>query len=244
MGEFEIHSLEFGDADEVIVLLHGLSGSAKWWQRNVPALARDYRVIIPELVGFGQTPAGARLPSMAETADLLDGWMRAMRVRRVHLIGHSMGGQISVHLAARHPERLHRLVLVDAAGVPRERSPGALLRFAVELVPLWHWGDPAFLPTMARDAWSAGPLTVLGAIRHILRDDVRALLPRVEAPTLVLWGERDTLVPLVDARTFRESIPRAELAVLRGASHNPMVDRPGDFNRIVLRFLGGERVGR
>lgn len=244
VGDYEIHSLEFGDAAEAVVLLHGLSGSARWWHRNVPGLATRYRVILPELVGFGGTPVGDHVPSMAETADLLDGWMRAMRLGRVNLIGHSMGGQISIHLAARHPDRLERLVLVDAAGVPRARTPRALLRFAVELLPLWHWGDPGFLPTIVRDTWSAGPRTVAGAIRHILRDDVRPLLPRITAPALIVWGERDTLVPLVDARTFRDLIPRAELAVLRGAAHNPMVDRPRDFNRLVLRFLGGERVGR
>ena len=244
VGEYEIHSLEFGEGPQEVVLLHGLSGSARWWHRNVPALAERYRVLVPELVGFGSTPTADRLPSMAEAADLLDGWIRAVGLGRVHLIGHSMGGQISLHFAARHPERLDRLVLVDAAGIPRARNPRALLRFGLELVPLWRWGDPVFLPTMVRDALTAGPRTVAGAIAHILRDDVRPLLPRVTTPTLVIWGERDNLVPLVDSWTIRQGIGGAELAVLRGAGHNPMVDRPGDFNRLVFRFLDGERVGR
>jgi len=85
---------------------------------------------------------------------------------------------------------------------------------------------------------------VVGAIGHILRDDVRPLLARITAPTLVVWGERDNLVPLLHAGEMRDQIPHAQLAVLRGAGHNPMVDRAADFNRLLLRFLGGESVGR
>jgi pimeloyl-ACP methyl ester carboxylesterase len=244
VGRFQIHSVEFGSGEQELVLLHGLSGSAVWWRRNVPALAERYRVVLPELVGFGGSPAAKRLPPVGETADLLDEWMGAMQLGRVHLVGHSMGGQISVHLAARHPSRLDRLVLVDAAGIPRPLTPRNAVRFAMEVGPLWRWGDPRFLPTIVRDALTAGPRTVVGAIGHILRDDVRPLLPRITAPTLVVWGERDNLVPLLHAAELRNRIPNAQLAVLRGAGHNPMVDRAADFNRLLLRFLGGESVGR
>jgi pimeloyl-ACP methyl ester carboxylesterase len=81
-------------------------------------------------------------------------------------------------------------------------------------------------------------------IWHILSDDVRPLLKGITAPTLVVWGERDNLVPLAHGAELRRQIPHAELAVLGGAGHNPMVDRPADFNRLLLRFLDGESVGR
>ena len=244
VAPFQIHSLEFGTGDEQIVLLHGLAGSARWWHRNVPALANRYRVLLPELVGFGRSRATGRLPPVSDTADLLDSWMGAMRLDRVHLVGHSMGGQISIHLASRHPTRLRRLVLVDAAGIPRPLTPRNALRFAMEVGPLWRWGDPRFLPTVVRDALTAGPRSVVAAIWHILKDDVRPLLREITAPTLVIWGERDNLVPLAHAAELRDQIPNARLAVLGGAGHNPMVDRPADFNRLLLRFLDGESVGR
>ena len=244
VAPFQIHSLEFGEGDEPIVLLHGLAGSARWWHRNVPELAGRYRVLLPELVGFGRSRATGRLPPVGATADLLHDWMGRMGLERVHLVGHSMGGQISIHLASRHPDRLHRLVLVDAAGIPRPLTPRNALRFAMEVGPLWRWGDPRFLPTVVRDALAAGPRSVVAAIWHILTDDVRPLLQRISAPTLVLWGERDNLVPLAHGAELRKHIPHAQLAVLGGAGHNPMVDRPADFNRLLLRFLDGESVGR
>lgn len=244
VGEYEIHAVEYGRG-EPLLLIHGLSGSSRWWTRNVPGLAARYRVVVPDLIGFGRTRRpGRRLPTPEVVADVLAGWMGARGIDRANLVGHSMGGQVGIHLAARCPERVDRLVLVDAAGIPRPFSPRTLLRFAAESAPLWRWGDPEFLPVIARDALTAGPWTIAQAITHILRDDVRPLLPQVQAPTLIVWGERDTLVPLTSAWEMRQAIPDVQLAVLRGASHNPMVDRPADFNRLVLRFLDGETVGR
>lgn len=245
VGEYEIHSQDFGSGELPVILVHGLSGSSQWWYRNIPGLAAEHRVVVPDLIGFGRTRRPRlRLPPVAAVADVLARWMDARGIGRAHLVGHSMGGQLCIHLAARDPERVDRLVLVDAAGIPRPLTPRHLLRFALEISPLWRWGDPRFLPVMARDALTAGPLTILQAISHIVRDDVRPLLPQVKAPTLIVWGERDSLVPLGDSWVMRQGIPDARLAVLRGASHNPMVDRPADFNRLLLRFLDGESVGR
>ena len=238
-----IHAAEFGTEGEPLVLLHGLSGSSRWWRRNVPALARGARVVVPDVIGFGRTRLRGRLPPIGEIADLLAGWMDRLALDRVDLVGHSMGGQISVHLAARHPDRVRRLVLVDAAGIPRPVTPRTLVRFAAEVSPPRRWGDPFFLPTIVGDALLAGPRTILRAIGHILSDDVRPMLPQVAAPTLVIWGELDSIVPVANAREFREGIPGARLVVLRGAAHNPMVDRHEEFNRLVADFLRGESVG-
>lgn len=241
---YTVHSVEYGRGEDSLVLVHGLSGSSRWWVRNVPELSARYQVVIPDLVGFGRSarPAAA-MPGIEESAALLAAWIEARGLSGAHVVGHSMGGQVTVHLAAEYPEQVGRLVLVDAAGVPRPLTPGAVARFAAEATPLWRWGDPRFLPVIARDALVAGPRTLLRSLANILGDDIRPLLPRIAAPALIVWGERDTLVPLSHAWELRRSIPNARLAVLRGASHNPMVDRPADFNRLVLRFLEGESVG-
>ncbi|HUE95527.1 MAG TPA: alpha/beta hydrolase, partial [Longimicrobiaceae bacterium] len=244
IGAHEVHGLEFGTGERVLVLLHGLSGSSRWWARNIPALSRKYRLIVPDLIGFGRSRGKAMLPTIHEAALLISAWIDTLDVERITLVGHSMGGQLAVHVAARDPERIERLVLVDAAGMPRDFSLVTVTRFAAEVAPIWRWGDPRFLPIIARDALTAGPRVLLRAIWHILRDDVRPLLPGISAPTLIIWGERDTLVPLKEAWAFREGIPDAKLVVLRGAGHNPMVDRPADFNRLLERFLDGELVGR
>lgn len=244
VGRYVIHAQEFGAGESTILLLHGLSGSSRWWARNIPELSSRYRVVVPDLVGFGRSRTRVRLPDFDTLARLLGAWLEARRIPKVTLVGHSMGGQISIHLAARDPDRLDRLVLVDAAGIPRLLAPRTLLRLAADAAPLWRWGDPAFLPTIAGDALTAGPRALLRSLYHIIQDDVRPLLPRIQVPTLIVWGERDQLVPLAHGVEMRESIPHSRLVVLRGAAHNSMIDRPTDFNRVLIRFMEGEAVGR
>jgi pimeloyl-ACP methyl ester carboxylesterase len=84
---------------------------------------------------------------------------------------------------------------------------------------------------------------VLAGLLHVLRDDVRPLLPGIEAPTLIVWGERDSVIPIADGREMRALIPGSRLLVLPGAYHNAMVDRSKAFNTAVLGFLDGAEVG-
>ncbi|HSH44502.1 MAG TPA: alpha/beta hydrolase [Longimicrobiales bacterium] len=236
LGGFRLHAVHTGSGSPV-VLLHGLSGSHRWWRFTVPALEREHRVHLPELVGFGESRGAARQPSIPEMAELMARWLDALELDRPDFVGHSMGAQVGIHLAARWPDRLRRLVLVSAAGVPRSLSPMKLASFGTELLWPRAWGRLGFLPTIAADALRAGPRTLGRALGHILRDDVRPLLDRIKVPTLLLWGAHDPLTPVSDGRQMRDRIPDARLVVLENAAHNPMADRPGAFNRELLEFL-------
>ncbi|HEX6939007.1 MAG TPA: alpha/beta fold hydrolase [Longimicrobiales bacterium] len=234
---YRFHSVHTGSGPAV-VLVHGLAGSHRWWRYAVPALKEDFRVHVPELIGFGASRSALGLPGgIAEMAELLVRWLDAQEIDRTHVVGHSMGGQISVHLAAKWPDRAARLVLVSAAGIPRAWTLADLVRFLIELVPPRAWGRPAFLPTMVRDALRAGPRTILRATAHILSDDVRPYLGRIRSPTLVVWGRLDPLTPLSHAWIMADAIPDARLQVIPDAAHNPMVDRPRAFNALVWSFL-------
>lgn len=243
IGDYQIHSVHAG-AGPPLVLVHGLSGSHRWWLSVVPLLAARFDVHIPELLGFGASSAPRRHPGMPEMADILAEWIERLEVGRVHLVGHSMGGQVAIHLAARHPERLDRLVLTAAAGIPHPFTPREGWRLASEIVPPRAWGRVAFLPTIAADALRAGPRVIVAALRRILADDVRPLLPAITAPTLVIWGEHDPLLPLSDGETLATGIDGARLVVLTGASHNPMVDAPAAFARLLVDFLVGPEPKR
>nr|MDQ3317765.1 alpha/beta fold hydrolase [Actinomycetota bacterium] len=164
-----------GEGDPV-VLVHGLSGSTRWWARNVPALAKHYRVYLVNLPGFGTFGRPGQRFVLAEATSWLLAWMEAVGLEGAHLVGHSMGGYLSLKLAARRPDTVRKLVLVDPAGVPSNRT---MLGHLGPLILAARYARPTFLPVLVRDALYAGPFTLWSTARDLLAEDVRGDLRRV-----------------------------------------------------------------
>lgn len=225
---------------EPVVLVHGLSGSTRWWSRNVSEIAERYRTYLVDLPGFGTMRSLRRRFVLAEAASWLLEWMEAVGLERAHLVGHSMGGYICLRLAASRPAAVHRLVLVAPAGVPTGRS---MVGHLGPLLGAARYATPSFLPVLIRDAVRMGPTTLWRAARDLLAEDVRGDLRRIEAPTLLLWGRRDPLILPTVGELLREEIPDSRLVVLERAAHVPMFDRPEAFDAVLLAFLAGEPVG-
>ena len=237
LSGYRIHALIDGDGPPV-VLLHGLAGSSAWWRHTMPDLSRHFTTYAPDLVGFGRSRGSLRA-SIADRADLLAEWMTATKLAKSHIIGHSMGAQIAIHLASKYPAVLDKLVLVSAAGIPRPIAITQAARLLSEIIPPRAWGSPRFLPRIAMDTLRAGPFSVARATASILMDDVRPLLPKISAPTLLVWGTQDALTPLKDGEYMEAHIPGARLLIVEGAAHMPMVDQPARFNAEILAFLQG-----
>jgi pimeloyl-ACP methyl ester carboxylesterase len=221
-------------------MIHGLGGSSRCWAWTVPALAARYRVHLVDLPGFGALRRLHRRFALATAAAWLEEWMRAAGVERAHLVGHSMGAIISTQLATALPDRVDRLVLVSAAGVPTGRSRLGCLR---RLPAGWRHRAPGGWRLVLPDALLTRPWLVWRTARAVLTHDVRATLGDVRSPTLVVWGADDPMLPAEAAGVFRRGIPDARVLLLPGAGHMPMITRAADFNRALLAFLGGEPVG-
>lgn len=235
----EVAYVEAG-AGEPVILVHGLSGSTLWWSRNIEPLARHYRVLAVDLPGFGSLYRHRNRFALERAALWLRAFMDAAGIRRAHLIGHSMGGYICLRLAATYPRSVRRLVLAAPVGVPLAAS---IFGEVVPLLGALRYATPSFLPVLAYDALRTGPRTLLSAARDILQLNAGSELQAVRARTLLIWGTQDRLVPPENGTILRRTLPRARLVVLPGAGHVVMYDRAADFNRAVLAFLGGGRVG-
>ena len=201
-----------------IVCVHGLAGSPRWWRPVLSQLEERYDV---ELLDMHDV-------APAEGAEWLAGHMSP----ETTVIAHSLGGLLAAQLAARRP--LRKLVLVAPAGVPTDRHP--VLEF-LALAATVFTVRPLFLVTLLLDALRWGPLAIIRGGRYAIGSDLRHDLQHIAVPTLVVWGERDRLVPTRLAQTWTDSIPDARLALIPGSAHVPMVENPSAFVRVVLDFL-------
>lgn len=222
-------------AGRPLVLLHGLSGSTRWWSRNVPVLARRHRVFTIDLIGFGRS-RGRRRFLLHEAREVLHEWWVALRLPPCDWIGHSMGGRIVVELAAAFPSAVRRMVLVDAAlriaGIGVHRRAWGLFREA-RRVPF------SLAPIVVGDTLRAGPLTMLRAIHDLVAADMTVQLESIHRPALVVWGARDRVVPRAVGEAIHRELPGSRLLVIPDTGHVPMWERPAVFNRAVLEFLDG-----
>lgn len=235
VGPLTVHYEVSGEGPPV-VLIHGLSGSGRWWAYNVPALARQYRVYNVDVVGFGRS-RGQRLV-LREAGNWFAEWLQITGITQSHLVGHSMGGYIATEVAAMAPEMVHRLVLVDGLVLP---MGAGFMRHAFDLVRAARFMSLDFLPVLVSDTVRAGPRTMWRAIWEVLSADLSDRLDAVQAETMVLWGEKDTLLDPALGRELAARLSKAFFVCVKGAGHNPMWDRPQYFNELLLDFLAANK---
>jgi pimeloyl-ACP methyl ester carboxylesterase len=267
VADASVAYLDIGEGDgPPVVLVHGLGGRWSNWLENIPALARERRVVALDLPGFGDSGMPAEEISVSGYARVVDGLCEQLGLGPVVVVGNSMGGFVAAELAVAFPERVERLVLVDAAGmVPgagqRRRSVavleltgflGARLAASYRSVAArprlrrLALGMVAHRPErLSADLVLEGLLTPISpAYRQALHATLGYLswdwaerLRTVRAPTLVVWGDRDALIPVGHGEEYARRIAGARSLVLADTGHIPMVERPRSFNRALLEFL-------
>jgi pimeloyl-ACP methyl ester carboxylesterase len=235
-----------------VVLLHGWGADGASLHPLAAHLARRHRTVTPDLPGFG----GTALPPADWGVDDYTAWteqlLAKLDITRAVLLGHSFGGRIAVLLAATRPALVERLVLIDAAGLrapistkQRAAAPVSKLGRAAAGLPVvgslaermrgrWHRA------VGAEDYANAGPLR--GTFVKVVNQDLRQVLPQVQAPTLLLWGANDDATPVRDGEEMQRLIPDASLMVFPGAGHYSYLDRPAETCAALDEFLTSSQV--
>jgi pimeloyl-ACP methyl ester carboxylesterase len=207
-----------------VVLVHGLTASMDWWRPTIAALEPHHDVRIVELPGLTVSDASRRLA----------GWLEEQGLRGAALVGHSMGGTVAVLTAAEAHDLVGRLALIAPGGVFRSRSRRS---YALPLAHSTLMRAPRRLPRMVRDSLRVGPVQLWRLSSDLLHTDVMPSLPSVRARTLVLWGEKDRLLPSALGQVFCREIPDCHLVVLPNCGHVPMLECPDELHRHLLGFL-------
>jgi pimeloyl-ACP methyl ester carboxylesterase len=231
--------------DLPILVLHGWGAHIEAVAPILAALEGDADVIALDLPGFGESEPPPDAWDVDSYARFIIHFLDEMAVERAHLVGHSHGGRVSIALAADEPERVGRLLLVDSAGIPSKRGWRYRWRVAVAKLgrvigklgsPGRRLQDRMRARVASRDYLEASEV-MRGTLRAVIAADLRERMPRIAAPTLLVWGDRDDDTPLWMGQEMEQLIPDAGLVVLKGAGHYSYADSPGQFAAVARRFL-------
>nr|WP_255216485.1 alpha/beta hydrolase [Pseudenhygromyxa sp. WMMC2535] len=264
LGEDRLRYWEGGDGPPVL-LLHGFGAHAIFqWTPQARALAQSFRVVMPDLLWFGGSSSTLADYSLDHQLTALLALLDHLGIERVHVIGVSYGGLLAYELAAIHPQRVERVVIVDSPGrvYKREDYQALLTRFEVEdfgevLVPdtraeverllaIASYRPPP-LPGWAADSvleelYSKNQREQRGLLQAVVAEaDTASERPgALTQPTLLVWGREDPIFPLGLGERLEASLPAAELVVLDEARHAPNVEHAREFNALVEAFLRGD----
>ncbi|MBN1983120.1 MAG: alpha/beta fold hydrolase [Chitinivibrionales bacterium] len=252
----------------IVILVHGLGGSVEQWSENIETFSRTHRVYGLDILGCGKTdkPDNADY-SIAALAHFLDGFVSAMNIERFCLIGLSLGGGICLRYALEYPAKVIKLVLAASAAlgsrmalvfrlatlrgigeffnVPWRPFFAAYVRSMVydkkiitdEIVDFYF---PLIKTSQARRAFfhTLRANCNLWGLRQPVVEGVIERLGNLKHPTLILWGNQDRHMPVVNAYEAVKKIPDAQLIFIDRCGHNPQFEHAEEFNRLVIKFLG------
>jgi pimeloyl-ACP methyl ester carboxylesterase len=264
-----IHWADVGEASgsTPVVLIHGLTNSYLTWSRVAPLLAADRRVLMPDLPGHGQSERPNAGYALGWYAQVIAHWLEVVGVEKADIVGHSFGGGIAQMLLLECPERIRRLVLVAAGGLGK--AVGWWLRLASLPGVVEHLGQPFMalgtrlalrgahggvtpqdILALSRYNSKAGSARAFArSVRDVInwRGQVRNFGQRAGEieklpPMLVLWGDRDRLIPIAQGRAFADSLEGAQFQVFPGSGHYLHNEHPEEFVRVVRAFLDDPTV--
>ncbi len=244
-----------------LILIHGLMDSTYNWKKNIDAFAQTHRVWAIDLIGFGfSSRLTERVYTFKNFARWVHDFMNALEIQRASVVGHSLGGAITLQLAHDFPQRLDRLILLAPAAywwfpAPLRLAaripflPRAIVQFAMSSrhahAAAWRMaiGDPSQLDVVevarrARHLHVQGTMDALIALVGSPSDsDLPRGLKNISAPALVLWGENDLVLPRAHGERLVRDLPNAQLKIIDEVGHIPNEEAPQIINQTILDFL-------
>lgn len=241
-----------------LLLIMGLSYPSYMWHRTRPFLAQNFRTIAFDNRGIGQSDVPEGVYPIAQMASDAAAVLDAAKIASAHVFGVSMGGMIAQEFTLQYPQRVRSLILgcTNAGGphivsaapevlqilmrqgmTPREQTE-AIIPYIYDAATPRHRIDEDMAIRMK---WYPTPQGYLGQLQGILAWEAHSRLAQIKAPTLIIHGETDQLVPAANSRLIAERIPQAKLVLIPHASHIFETDQPGVANRAIMEFLSAQQ---
>lgn len=249
-----IHYFDLGSGP-VVVLVHGLGSRKEDWLPVLEPLAQKYRLLVPDQIGFGKSEKPLLDYSVQTYVDFLNEFLRQLKVEKTSLVGESLGGWISALYSAELGEGAHmipieKLVLVDAAGLKQDApipnlNPSSLATMRGVMESVFYdtsWLNDEALRKIFTDKLSVhDSYTVRSFLGNpmIASERLDDRLGKIKAPTLVVWGKQDKLLPMAMGERYAAGIVGAKLVSFDKCGHVPPIEKTEEFLAAVTAFLGG-----
>lgn len=254
VGDHNIRYLESGSSDRMIILLHGLGASAERWLPVIPYLAERYRVIAPDIIGFGLSEKPTVDYTVEFFTKFLGDFINHISVENpINIMGSSLGGRISIEYAIQNAHNIEKMILAAPAGINEEPTEALHSYIQAALHPTIEDAKKAFLMmtgnnrVVEQDVVSdfvnrmllpnsrlSFMSSLLGLKKSILTHEK---LSKISNPTLIIWGKDDRVIPIKNAITFSTSIKNSKYLEMEKCGHVPFVEEPELFSKLVLQFL-------
>jgi len=251
--------LEGGPEDsEVLLLLHGFGGDKDNWTRFVRSLTENYRVIAPDLPGFGESAWHPEWDySLFPQRSRVHEFTQALNLKQFHIAGNSMGGHLAALYTHRYPQQVLSLSLINNAGVTapvkndfqrllaQEENPlivetvedfDVLLSFAAYKKPFIPWPVKDVFARRAVDHFESNR-TIFESYKGDRNAGLEPLLEDIEQPVQIIWGEFDRILDVSSIDVMQPLLPHAEVIIMQDTGHIPMLERPAETAAYYLRFL-------
>ena len=247
-----IRYVEEGNSTENLLLIHGLGASAERWEHVIPQFAKNYRVLVPDLIGFGLSDK----PVVDYTTDYLSEFIRKflkkLGIDSVSIIGSSLGGQIGAEFTYQNNSMVEKLVLISPSGIMKHSTPALDAYVMAALYPSDSSASNAF--QIMSGSKNIDKKTIKGFVQRMklpnakmafmstllgLKDAeiISEKLVSIKSPTLIIWGENDPVIPIKYAQSFVSEIDDCRFVKMENCGHTPYVESPDKFYKIVFDFL-------
>jgi pimeloyl-ACP methyl ester carboxylesterase len=248
-----------------LLLIHGLFDSLETWEKVVPLLSDRFRIFAIDLPAFGGSPLPEEWTgSVSGMIDAVVAFLNERKLAKVSIVGSSMGGSLALAIAGRHPERVEKLVLLNPYGLPAipvavaiaQKMVGKLLPYTLTKEMLRRLAKAIFRRSLHRQELLTEaliervirPFSSLPQRKNLFRflqgispeetRQVDAMLPNIDRPVLILWGENDRWLPEAHADHLHRCLPQSRVVKLNACGHLPQMEKPKEVAEAIQTFLG------
>ena len=248
-----IRYLESGNSKQTLVLIHGLGASAERWEYVVPLLEKHFRLIVPDLIGFGYSDKPVVDYTPKFFSEFLTHFFDKLNITNPCIIGASLGGQVTAQYVSQNNDNVKKLILVSPSGLMKHSTPALDAYVMAALYPNNEGAKNAF-ELMAGSPRNIDEKIITGFVTRMKLPNAKMAfmstllglknaevislkLKMITVPTMIVWGSLDPVIPIAYADEFVSSIQDCRFYRMDHSGHTPYVDDPEKFSHVVLDFF-------